>query len=416
VRVTAIAVTAALLFFLMGSVWVFAAAPMFVQYFYDSHMVALTHTFTLGWVSLMILGVLRQLAPFAFGLEIRGPGWISAAATLLLTGITAMVAGFASGIYSAAAIGTIAILLAVLLFTSSMLRSFRNTTLQVPHYYLRMSLIYFGAAAAVGAWMGLAKGFDVPLPAAFHRVLFAHIHLAGAGWAGMMIIAVMSRLFPQPHLRHPSQARWRFLLFNVGLIGLSSGLLLGGAWYSPFGAMLAVASIWYAIAFLPVLQEFRRAGEASVLFIMTAWCVFASVGLIGLWFTTGNRYIYPITTQLQFVYGFIYVFGWLSLMIFGMLYRIIPTHISKLFTAKGWIFPPRLRGILEDTGLQTAVYICLLVGLIVSSAGILEQNVRVFRAGWIFWLAGIAGFTAGLVRLGRELKRTADSRKGSYEP
>jgi len=43
----------------------------------------------------------------------------------------------------------------------------------------------------------------------------------------------------------------------------------------------------------------------------------------------------PFGIQLQFVYGFVYVFGWLSLMILGMLYRIIPTHISKLLSARG---------------------------------------------------------------------------------
>ncbi len=30
-----------------------------------------------------------------------------------------------------------------------------------------------------------------------------------------MIIAVMSRLFPQPHLRHPYHARMRFYAFNT---------------------------------------------------------------------------------------------------------------------------------------------------------------------------------------------------------
>src|SRR5207253_671486 len=114
-----------------------------------------------------------------------------------------------------------------------------------------------------------------------------------------------------------------------------------------------------------------RPGERSMLFIMTAWTIFGIVAATGLWLTTGNRYIYPITMQLQFAYGFVYMFGWLSLMIFGMLYRIIPTHVSKLFAAKGWAFPPELRHILEDLALQTVVYICLIAGVALSSAGIL---------------------------------------------
>jgi hypothetical protein len=45
-------------------------------------------------------------------------------------------------------------------------------------------LIYFAAAAVLGEWMRFSKRFDLRLPAAFHRVLFVHIHLAAAGWAG----------------------------------------------------------------------------------------------------------------------------------------------------------------------------------------------------------------------------------------
>ena len=40
--------------------------------------------------------------------------------------------------------------------------------------------------------------------------------------------------------------------------------------------------------------------------------------------------------QVQFAYGFVYLFGWLTLMILGMQYRIIPTHISKLLTRRGY--------------------------------------------------------------------------------
>ena len=49
------AVVDAFLSFLIGSVWAFVKAGMFVQYFYEARMVALTHVFTLGWVSLIQL-------------------------------------------------------------------------------------------------------------------------------------------------------------------------------------------------------------------------------------------------------------------------------------------------------------------------------------------------------------------------
>ena len=407
-KVTAIAVTLALLAFVCGNVWVFVSAPLFVQYFYFPKMVALTHTFTLGWISLMIVGVLHQLAPVAFGLRLKSPALHGWAVAFMTSGTLTMIAGFATRAYVPAAIGTILVFAGVGCFVFPLMRALHDTAKEPPHQYLQASLLYFALAALAGLWLGLSKGFDVPLVSPFHRLLYAHIHLAGAGWAGMMIISVMSRLFPQPHFDHPAQARWRFRLFNTGLIGLTAGLLVGGDWYVYFGAAMALAFIWYSVAFVPVLWSFRKAGERSMLFIVTAWIFLAMVAAIGIWFSSGDRYSLAMLTQLQFVYGFLYVFGWITFMILGMLYRIIPTHISRLMTAKGLIAPPQLRAALEDTTLQTLVYGFLLCGTAVAAAGVGAESVRLFRFGWVLWLAGVTGFIAGLARLGLWIRTTAD--------
>src|SRR5215475_9462331 len=103
-RTTAAAVMAAVLGFLIGNVWVFFNADMFVRYFYEARMVALAHVFTLGWVSLMIVGVLRQLAPVAFGLTLKWPELIGVSLALWIPGMIAMIIGFATlaGIYRSA--------------------------------------------------------------------------------------------------------------------------------------------------------------------------------------------------------------------------------------------------------------------------------------------------------------------------
>jgi hypothetical protein len=251
--------------------------------------------------------------------------------------------------------------------------------------------------------MGLAKGFDIPLPAVFHRVLFAHIHLAGAGWAGMMILAVLSRLFPQPHLRLPLHSKIRFAAFHTGLIGLSTGLLTTGDWYGIFGAILATACIWYAISFIPVLREFAQPADRSTHFLVASFCCLVLVAVIGLWMSLMPPARTVFAIQLQFVYGFVYMFGWLSLMILGMLYRIIPTHTSKILTARGVTAPAAMRRTFVDPRLQVAVLALLLLGLTISSAGTLRQDVALFRLGWGTWLAGI--FVAGLVRLGISVRR-----------
>jgi len=284
-KTTAVAVLAALLSFLIGNAWVFISADMFVRYFYEARMVALTHVFTLGWVSLMIVGVLRQLAPLAFGLKLERRGLIGLGIALWIPGLAAMVAGFATLIYGVAAAGTSLVFVAAIIINVVLLQGFLGIRRDPAHHHMLAALLYFAGAALLGTWMGLSKGLDFPLPASFHRVLFAHIHLAGAGWAGMMILAVMSCLFPQPLLRHPIQARIRFAGFNVGLIGLTGGLLLGSDWYGVFGSLLAVACVWYAIAFIPIVLEFGQQSDRSTAFLVSSWTCLAAVAVISLWFS-----------------------------------------------------------------------------------------------------------------------------------
>src|SRR5215510_10012019 len=130
---TAVAVTFALLSFLVGCVWVFVSADMFVRYFYEARMVALTHVFTLGWVSLMIVGVLRQLAPVAFGLRLRRPNLIGVAVVLWIAGVIAMIAGFATLAYTVAAIGTTVLLVAVITIVTIFLFGFTGVRRDAAH-------------------------------------------------------------------------------------------------------------------------------------------------------------------------------------------------------------------------------------------------------------------------------------------
>ena len=72
-----------------------------------------------------------------------------------------------------------------------------------------------------------------------------------------------------------------------------------------------------------------------------------------------------------------------------------------------------MRSAFVDPRLQIAVLALLLLGLTVSSVGILRQDVAVFRLGWGTWIAGIGGFVAGLVRLAVEVRRILSSGKGT---
>src|SRR5574337_1013570 len=62
-RLSAVCFAVASVFFLCGWGLASIAAPQLLEFFYQPRPLAVTHTFTLGWVSLMIIGVLYQYVP-----------------------------------------------------------------------------------------------------------------------------------------------------------------------------------------------------------------------------------------------------------------------------------------------------------------------------------------------------------------
>ncbi len=390
-------------FFIFGNFWVLFSAPMFTQYFYDTRLVALAHVFTLGWVTLMIFGVITQFYPLAFGGTAFRTHLVVPALTFLISGVSGMVAGFALGHLQVAAIGTVLIFLGVWIFIVAIFESIRKSDLELPHLHIAASFIYLGMAAVLGMWMGLAKGFEQPLPAVLERTLFAHLHLAGLGWTGLVIIGVLSRLFPQPHLDHPFQARVRFVLINVGLVGLVAALLFGGP-HRIFGLAVGVAVLWYSAAFLPVLWRFRHGSEYSTYFLVVSWLSCATCASIGLWLLGRDSAPTLFEQSMQLVYGFVYVFGWLTLMIVGMLFRMLPSHLSKFLTHRGVSMPLSLREQF-DPRLQAVAWTLMVGGLIVSVLAIASADVTFFRLGWVVWMCGVGGFGGCILKLGLKTRR-----------
>jgi hypothetical protein len=117
----------------------------------------------------MIVGVLRQLAPVAFDLKLKGATVIGAAVAVWIPALVSMIIGFATGSYRLAALATSLLFLSVICITAVFLLAFRGVRRELPHKHLFVALLYFDVAALLGASMGLAKGLDLPLPAAFHK-------------------------------------------------------------------------------------------------------------------------------------------------------------------------------------------------------------------------------------------------------
>src|SRR4030095_10835405 len=77
-----------------GNLWLFRERELLLGHFYRPEILSITHTLTLGWISMLMMGVLVRLAPRAMGISIRSRRWLVVQFLLMFVGYTGMVFHF----------------------------------------------------------------------------------------------------------------------------------------------------------------------------------------------------------------------------------------------------------------------------------------------------------------------------------
>jgi hypothetical protein len=196
----------------LGVLWL---APELSGYYYHPRLLALTHTVTLGWITLTIMGASYQLIPIV----LQRPIWSERLARwqfwVLVVSIAGKVGHFYLGTW--AGLVTAAALLALgvgahLLNVGLSLRGFNQWS-----FTARLIVLAYAALALTVAF-GLALGVDrvrAFLPFPFFPKLQAHFHLALLGWITPMVFGVGARVYPM-FLLAAEPAGWP-RSFNGGL-------------------------------------------------------------------------------------------------------------------------------------------------------------------------------------------------------
>ncbi|MBI2562142.1 MAG: cbb3-type cytochrome c oxidase subunit I, partial [candidate division NC10 bacterium] len=233
-------------------------------------------------------------------------------------------------------------------------------------------------------------------------------HLLTLGWITMTIMGASFQLVPvalETTLYSERLARWQFWLLNVGIVGLFGTLLLRSGWASLFALLIAGAVGLFLWKMREVLRARRRPRlDWGLRHALSAIATLAILTPLGLWLATGWVWSEEFGARLAFGYGVLALLGWVSVMIIGMMYKIIPFlvwhHRYSDFVGLRPVPPatqflgesvPRVEFWLLHTGIQTTV-----VGLIVAS-GLLVQVGTIVLA-----LAGLA-FAVALSRIYRHL-------------
>jgi len=171
----------------LGLVWI--APELAIGAYPSSHVAAITHLFTLGWLTTMIFGALHQLLPVGLGAPMRSVRLGHLSFWCFAPGVGLFAAGVATHatMLNHGGIGLVGT--GILLATGNVAATLpRARARHVDWAAMVIALCFLVSTLGVGVVLlhNLHTGF---LAEARLRVLAVHIHVALVGWALVMMTA-----------------------------------------------------------------------------------------------------------------------------------------------------------------------------------------------------------------------------------
>src|SRR5579871_6002634 len=250
-------------------------------HFYQPHVLALVHMLTLGWISMVMMGVLYRYVPGLTKRPVPFPRLAVVQWASFVAGTTALIGAFWTGSWptataAAATLAASAVLLCANLWP--MLRAARR--LGVAELGVGLATTALVAAAILGTLLAADKprgflGGDVVTNPA------AHAHSAALGWVGLTVCALSFRFLPAfllPTAEVTDAARRLVALLAAAVVALVAALWWRSA-LTPVAALAVVAALAaYATLAARVVRTHRlpldwtaRHAIASI-----GWCLVAA--------------------------------------------------------------------------------------------------------------------------------------------
>jgi hypothetical protein len=387
-----------------GVMWL---APELAGHYYHARVVALTHTVTLGWITLAIMGASYQLIPIVLG----RPVWSERLARwqfwLLLLGVSGMVAHFYAGTWPGLVLAAGLFAGGVALHLINVLLSLRG----VDRWTFTARLIALayaglGLTTVFGLLLG-ANHIVTMLPGDFFDTVHAHAHLALLGWVMPMVLGVAARVYPM-FLLAPEPRGWperlQFWGLAAGVPTVTLGLLLHvPAAEVPGTAAVAAAAAGHLAWVIAMARLRRRPSLDWGLRLVLTGAAFVVPGtLLGLAFAldliSGPR--------LSLAYAVVVLGGWISLTIAGMMLKIVPflvwyrVYASRAGKERVPTLPelswPRAEG---------AACVLLAAGFIALAGALVSGSAEAIRAAGVVLTLGALAFGAALGRVLAHLAR-----------
>jgi hypothetical protein len=308
-----------------------------------------THSLTLGWISLAITGVLYRYVPTLTKQPLRWPRLGRFQVGAFIVGVIGMVTHSWIGYPNVMAWSVGVVLLSIILLLALLF----PLLLRAPQYDATVIGIGTALFSFLGvAVLGLMYTIDRLHPFVGGSVwsnVAAHAHLAVLGWVGLTICAVSYRTIAAltlPEVLFPRPARLQVLSLSVVVPLLVVALFARSRLVMPLAAAAAASLLWYVVIILRLLRARRMPLDWSIRHVQAAMVHLCVAIVCGLAFVFEVDVGSAVGTHLAVAYGALALLGWVSNFIIGVGSRLAPGLSAVQEAATRAMFSVRIQALM----------------------------------------------------------------------
>ena len=366
---------------------------------------SVTHLMVLGWIALTIFGAIFQLIAIILKVKLWSEKLAFIQYGLHVTGMLLLVWSFYNFNFTTLIIvaGSF-LMLAVLIFLVNLgVTLSKGGKDNLTGKFLVASNIYLFFTVLLGLLLAINLGHPF-LPGDHLKLLTVHAHLGIAGWIGMVIAGVSLKLIPMFTLSHGYSVKPSWLVFvflNTGILGFSLSRVLGFSQAGDFVfvPLIALAFLVFFYQILLIMKKrMKKNLDLGIKFSVFAYSALVAAllgGISFLFISSGNG---SDEMNLTLVYGFIVLFGFISQLIMGQMYKIIPFLVwFHFYSSKVGLKKVPLLKDLYNRNISKAQYYITNVSLFITIAGLLFNHEIILLTGLSFYLTGALLFSYNIL-------------------
>ncbi|MDP2301026.1 MAG: hypothetical protein Q8N03_01215 [Ignavibacteria bacterium] len=295
---------------------------------FQPKILSINHIATLGWITMIIFGAMFQLVPVVLETKLFSEKLAEIQFWIYLPGVIGFVycfwvfdTGFNMTFFATL------LNLAMFIFSFNIILTMKSVkSWNVTGWFLAAAIFYLIVTAIAG--LLLAINLWTPYIKLSHlQYLNLHAHIAFIGWISMVIMGVSFKLIPMFTLSHGyslTHAKLAFWMINIGLFGIAATMLFEKTTnlYYTFILLVVLGIIFFLLQIHIIFKNrIRKKFDIGIKFSSAAYFMLGLTTVLGTFIAFVD---YESIINLTLVYGYMIIFGYISMLIVGQMYKIVP--------------------------------------------------------------------------------------------